>query len=415
MVLFVLLIVVLILFLGLGIDLGFSYITRANLSKAVDAAALMGAMNLSSGSNTAQAVALSAFDLNYGVSGRDAEPPHVDVQVFNDANNNLTVDVSASVNINTYFVRVLPQWNTLAVASSAEAVRDNVIMTLVLDTSGSMDPKRGPPPGGNGSGSGGGKYLPGAVTAFINTFDEKHDQAAVVSFNTVQSDVFFGGTAARPQPTQPFKTPIINAVNAFTWGGYTFSQGGLTNALVIENNATIPPNESAVKIVVFCTDGLANLVQDTFPCPPSTTLNYGGNDACPGVSFFDSIIGGNALCTVDDGGVPSCCEGASGFPSAAYGSMQPFICMEVTAEAQFRAIQVANQMRAAGIIVYSIGMGNDINLNFLQQIANDPALAGTPGYTPTTYDGQAVVANDVSQLSAVFQQIASKILLRLAK
>src|ERR1035437_10575269 len=85
MVLFVLLMVVLVLFIGLGIDLGFSYITRANLSKAVDAAALMGAMNLSQGTNTAQAVALSAFDLNYGVSSRDVNDPHVDVQIFNDA------------------------------------------------------------------------------------------------------------------------------------------------------------------------------------------------------------------------------------------------------------------------------------------------------------------------------------------
>ncbi len=228
MVLFVLLMVVLILFIGLGIDLGFSYITKANLSKSVDAAALLGAMNLPNGTNAAQSVALSAFDMNYGVSARDAAPPHVDVQVFNDANNNLNVDVSASVNINTYFVRILPQWATLAVASTAEAVRDNVIMTLVLDTSNSMDPTRGPPPGGNGTGSGGGQFLAGAVTAFINDFDENHDRAAMVTFNTIQSNVFFGGTVAQPQPTEPFKTPIINAVNAFndsTWTGpYVFAR-----------------------------------------------------------------------------------------------------------------------------------------------------------------------------------------------
>jgi Flp pilus assembly protein TadG len=419
MVLFVLLMVVLFLFIGLGVDLGFSYITKANLSKAVDAAALLGAMNLSNGTNTAQAVALGAFDLNYGVSSRDAEAPVVTVQIFNDSGNNEVVHVTASVNINTYFIRVMPalitgtSWKTLAVASDAEAVRDNVIMTLVLDTSGSMDPSRGPPPGGNGSGSGGGEFLPGAVTDFINNFDEKHDQAAMVTFSTIQSNVFFGGTPTQPQPTEPFKTPIINAVNAFNWTGYTFSQGGLTNALVIENNATISANESAVKIVVFCTDGLANLVQDTFPCRP-TPINYGGNDACPGVNFFDSNDT-NLLCSVDDGGVPSCCDGVSEFPSARTGSMLPFTCTNVTAEAQFRAIQVANQMRAAGIIVYSIGVGTGVNLNFLQQIANDPALVGTPGHVPTSFDGQAVVANDVSQLSTVFQQIASKILLRLAK
>src|ERR1017187_129094 len=276
MVLFVLLMVVLLLFIGLGIDLGFSYITRANLSKAVDAAALLGASSLSSGTNNAQAVALSAFDLNYGVSGRDAADPHVDVQIFNDVNGNQVVHVTATVSINTFFIRVLPQWTTLEVGSDAEATRANVVMTLVLDTSGSMIPTRGAPPGGDGTGSGGGLYLPGAVTAFINNFDDKHDQAAMVTFATIQSNVFYGGTQSQPKPTQPFKSQIIDVVNNFnnsTWDDYTFSQGGLTNGLVMENNATIPANESVVKVVVFCTDGRANIIQDTFDCPPNKTLN----------------------------------------------------------------------------------------------------------------------------------------------
>ena len=38
LILFVLFMFMLILFVGLGIDLGFAYITRARLSKAVDAA-----------------------------------------------------------------------------------------------------------------------------------------------------------------------------------------------------------------------------------------------------------------------------------------------------------------------------------------------------------------------------------------
>jgi hypothetical protein len=265
-----------------------------------------------------------------------------------------------------------------------------------------MDPKRGPPPGGNGSGSGGGQFLPGAVTAFINNFDERHDRAAMVTFNTIQSNVFFGGTVAQPNPTTPFKSPIIDAANAFTWTGFTFSQGGLTNALAIENNATLSANESAVKIVVFCTDGLANVIQDNFNCPPSAIMNYGGKDTCPGgVNFFDSTTGANICSTDNDGDVPSCCEGAGAFT-----------CSVVTAEAQSRAIQVANQMRQAGIVVYSIGVGNGVALGFLQQIANDP---NAPNYAPTSFDGEAVVANDVSTLTTVFQQIASKILLRLAK
>ena len=261
------------------------------------------------------------------------------------------------------------------------------------------------------------RSLPGAVTAFINNFDDTHDQAAMVTFATIPKNVFFGGSPARPQPTQPFKSQIIAAANALIWTNYTFSQGGLANALVMENNATIPVNESVVKVVVFCTDGLANIIQDTFDCPPATTMNYGGRDDCPaGIHFFDSSTGSNLCTLVSDGGVPPCCAGAiNGFPSAVSGPNQPFVCAAVNAEARFRAVQVAKQMRDAGIIVYSIGVGTGIDLNFLQQVANDPALARTPGYVPTSFDGQAVVANDVSQLGAVFQAIASKILLRLTK
>ena len=57
--------------------------------------------------------------------------------------------------------------------------------------------------------------------------------------------------------------------------------------------------------------------------------------------------------------------------------------------------------------MYSVGVGTGVNLIFLQQVANDP---GTPGYVPTPYDGEAVIANDPSQLNAVFQLIATKIM-----
>lgn len=66
-ILFVLFSIVLIVFVGLGIDLGFAYITKAELSKAVDAAALAGMRSLSSGTITASGVASATFAANYGV------------------------------------------------------------------------------------------------------------------------------------------------------------------------------------------------------------------------------------------------------------------------------------------------------------------------------------------------------------
>ena len=406
---FVLFMIVLIVFIGLGVDMGFAYMTRARLSKAVDSACLTGMRNLSQGKPAADKAARAAFSANYGTSGRDVPPGPAVVVNFGTVNNNAVIDVKATDSINTYFIRVLPLWKTLAVGSSAQATRADVNMTLVLDTSGSMDPKRGPPPGGDDSGSGGGKYLPAAVTTFINNFDDTLDSVGMVKFSVTQSDVVYAGNPH--QPTAPFKNAIITAVNAFVWNGATFSQGGLTNGLAMENSATIPPLEKVIKVVVFCTDGLANIVQDHFSCPASTTLNFGGQDAGTGVGFYDPSSG-NQLCWLNNGGSPSCCSAVSQFKSAINGSMQPFLRPNVSADAEFRAVQVANEMRKDGIIVYAIGVGTHINADFLAQVANDPSA---PGYVATSYDGAYVVANDVSQLSSVFQAIADKILLRLSK
>ena len=64
--LFALSLPVLILFMGLGVDLGFAFVTRANLSKAVDAAALAAMRNINQGQAQATAIAQSAFNTNYG-------------------------------------------------------------------------------------------------------------------------------------------------------------------------------------------------------------------------------------------------------------------------------------------------------------------------------------------------------------
>jgi von Willebrand factor type A domain-containing protein len=290
--------------------------------------------------------------------------------------------------------------NTLAATQRFYKVRITrvpVVMTLVLDTSGSMGVS---PP----SGSGGGAFLPNAVTTFINDFDEMIDKVAMVKFSTIQQNVFYGGSPS--QPTQPFKNTIIADVNAFTYNGSTFSQGGLTNALVLENNATISPSQNVAKVVVFFTDGLANLIQDTFSCPPATTMNFGGLDQGTGVEFFNPSSG-SLLCSLNNGGAPPCCSAVSQFTSAIDGSLQPFIRAYVSADATYRAVAVANQMRANGIAVYSIGVGTGVDLTFLQQVANDP---NAPGYIATPYDGEAVIANDPSQLSAVFQSIALKLM-----
>jgi Flp pilus assembly protein TadG len=134
--LFAVFLVVMILFVGMAIDLGYAYVTKANISKAVDAAALSGMNNLSQGQSTAEAIAKSAFTANYGSTGRDVSTPGATVTFTADASGNTLINVSASTTINTFFARIIPSLQTLQVGATAQATRAKLIMSLVLDRSG---------------------------------------------------------------------------------------------------------------------------------------------------------------------------------------------------------------------------------------------------------------------------------------
>ena len=386
--LFALSLPVLIAFLGLGVDLGFAFVTRANLSKAVDAAALAAMRNISQGQAQATAIAQSAFNTNYGSGiGRDLSPPVLNVAITADANNNTVINVSATTSINTLFLRVLSGLKTLKITSNAQATRPKLIMSLVLDRSGSMN------------NNGGAQALPPAVDNFLTYFDNNNDLIADVSFSSVSSvDVKMGTN---------FLNPITKAVNKMAFGGATYSQGGLLDGQTQINSVAVAAGANVVKVAVFFTDGWANTVENTLNCPPSTLLNFGGCAPpeaavgwCSGISFMDPVNGNTRSC------------GASSFPSQITGGPVSLTQTNIANDAMYRAIQVANSMRAQGIAIYSIGLGDKISQAFLQQVANDPASST---FDPNQPVGQAVFAATAADLQGVFQTIASEILLRLSQ
>jgi Flp pilus assembly protein TadG len=423
--LFALWIVVLIPFVGMSIDLAFAYITKAQLSKAVDAAALAGISNFYLGQSTAQSVATSTFKANFEPSGtlagRYTGQPTVNVTFSTDVAGNEVIQVQATATIKTFFIRALaiiggPNWNTMSVGDTGQATRAPVVMTLVLDRSGSM------------VSDGGSTYLPPAVINFINVFQDNVDKAAVVTFAT---------TPTNDVPmTTPFIAKVTTAANNITknnlWAGGTFSVGGMTNALAIENSVIISPGQNVIKAVVFFTDGLANMIPVTLSCSPTPWV-IGGEDQPVGstitevdfaptnlVITFDAQQNyanpakGYGGCSVNVGGcgknASSCCPGVTQFLSMD-GTLKDFCRANVTEDATNRVIAVANQMRANGIYVYSIGLSDGtLPVDFLQNVANDPA---GPQYNPSMPVGAALITGNGADLSQLFQQIASDIQLRL--
>ncbi len=385
---FVVLLPVLILFVGLTLDFGIAFVTKTALSKAADAAAITAMRNVKQGQSTAIALARNAFNANYAAFGSGSPVPTVNIAFATDGGNNQVANVSASTTLNTSFLTLLPGFKTLTVSSAAQTTRPKLIISLVLDKSGSMTL------------NGGATALPPAVTNFLSYFDDSSDRVAEVSFSTLSSVDVSVRTG--------FTSPISSAVNRMKFGGYTYSQAGLLDGQSQLNSVTVAAGENVVKVAVFFTDGWANMIKDNLQCPAATLLNFGGCSPpeqtagwCSGYVFLDPVTAGSRSC-----------KGATTFPSQSAGAAMPLNIKNISDDAMYRANTVATSMRAQGIIVYSIGLGDKISRQFLQQAANDPA---SPSFDNTQPIGEAVFAPTSAELQGVFQDIANRILLRLSQ
>jgi len=394
--LFAFLLPLLILFVGFGIDFGFAYYTKAELSKAADAAALAGMRNLGRGQAEAQAMANSEFDMNFNTTSTlFVAPPTVTVGFSTDANGNPTVTVTPQVAMKTFFIKLLPAYKTLNISSVSQATRPPIILSLVLDRSGSMND------------NGGSNALSPAVQDFLGYFLENTDRLSEVSFSsTSRVDV---------PMSKNFNYQITSSLNRMNFGGATFAQGGLLDGQS-QINGVSNPGTNAVKVAVFFTDGWANTNQDKLSCgggwgwgwgSGSTLVNYGGCSPveaqagwCSGVSFLSPNNGQSTTCN------------ASTFPDQLTGRNESLTQTHICNDAMYRAEQLANTMRSQGITIYSIGLGDKINQSYLQQVANDPA---SPTYDANEPVGLAAFAPTANDLERVFQTIASKIILRLTQ
>jgi Flp pilus assembly protein TadG len=407
--------VVLLLFVGLAIDFGLAYVTKARLGKAVDAATLSGANYLYQGQDKATAIAQSSFAMNYPTTGLDVAAPIVNVTFpIDPATGNTLIAVQANATTHTFFIGLLPSFKTLSVSASAQANRAHVIMTVVLDRSSSMNT------------NGGATYLGQAVNQLVTPFDDTLDSVAMVSFaSNVTTNV--------PMPPDPqtggFKTPIANAARALNFNGHTFSDGGLKQAIVQNDSKAI--KGSILKVVVFFTDGYANTIQDTLVCngasdPIATKSsvgvqwNYGGyspQDGGVGVGFMNPTSGAE-VCTIHSATGPNtCCSVPGTFPAASNSGVQTDINQTtVGIEAQYRAIATADSMRsdpAGKMTVYAIGLGTAASMyDSFYRIANDPRSSTFNSRLPV---GQAYFANNASELPDIFSQLAYKILLRMTQ
>ncbi len=402
---FVIFLLVMILSVALAIDLGYAYVTKANLSKAVDAAALKGILSISQGQGAATTVAQNAFAANYGLSGRDYSTPVPSVTYTTDANGNTFINVSATATIKTFFARMLPSLQTLQISGSAQATRAKLIMSTVLDRSGSMD------------NNGGMTALKGAVPSFVDYFDNVNDNVAMISFGSNVKTDFAMHTS--------FQQPIKTAVAGLQASGATFALGGMQAAQTQNNKIVVPAGQNVGKVIVFFTDGYANTVgSDNLTCAGYPTVNYGGNAPSEGtdIFFMDPVTGNtlsNGTCYIKNNQQPKCCT-AKKFPAQQPGNSGTYTTANITNESEYRMLQLANTLWTAvpPTTIYTIGLGQDIDTPFMKQLANDPS---SPTYNSAFPSGLYLGVTNcpstacTAELQTAFQTIAAQILLRLTR
>ncbi len=446
MVIFALVLPILILFAGLAIDAGICYVTKAKLSTSVDAACLTGMKNLTAGQTIAGQLATDMFQANFGPN-----PPVPTVTFPTDAYGDQQVKVTATANVHTFFIRYLSQWASVPVSALAVSTRGKLAMSIVLDRSGSMTT------------DGGGAAIQAGVPIFVNDFDDTLDSVALISFSS-NARIDFA-------MSNHFKTPITNAVKNMNFVGGTFGTGAGSNPVLLtdpnapplsmaklQNDTILPqPGQNLTKAVVYFTDGLMNAVQDKIYClgkdsniNNKTLVNYGGCDVtagscAPAVHFLDPTSATADWGNCNSGG-DNCSTGlvynSSGakcydingslvrkFVSQQDGSSQYLTMANVTAEAQYRAIQTAKALRTdttlPTVYIYTIGL-NDTKHPMAQSTKDFLAgLANDPDYPLTYIKGQpqgeffyipdCPGSNCTPELTAVFQTIAAKILLRLTQ
>ena len=231
-----------LLFTGLAVDTGRSYVVKAQLTKAVDGAALAAARNLNGGDPAGEAARVfrANFPAGYlgtsSVTDPSSDPNFFSTQVISSTGVNI-VTVRASAVVPTTFM-VLGGFSNVTVNSTGEAQRRMVDLSLVLDVSGSLG-WRWP-------------YIHDAAVAFIDSFDAAGDRLALITYGN-------GVQVVQPMPaTRGFnKSAMMAAVPTTLPGGWTPMGEGIYRGW--DELRSVPNGtQSGLRVIVLFTDGSAN-------------------------------------------------------------------------------------------------------------------------------------------------------------
>jgi Flp pilus assembly protein TadG len=234
----------LLLATGLAVDAGRAYVVKAQLTKAVDGAALGAARHLNSGNPRGEAEQIFKANFPAGYMGTSSvTDPTTAGDFFTLVTDNVTavsrITIKASTVLPTTFMK-LGNFDQVTVGASGEATRRMVDLSLILDVSGSIG-WRWP-------------YVRDAARTFVDAFDPLHDRVSLITYST-GSVVLDQMPASRGFDRAKVKADIPNGLP----GGSTAMAEGLYRGW--DELRTVPAGQqSSLRIIVLFTDGATNSV-----------------------------------------------------------------------------------------------------------------------------------------------------------
>jgi Flp pilus assembly protein TadG len=237
----------LLLFAGLAVDTGRAWVVKAQLSKAVDAAALGAARNLGGGDPQGQATKIFLANFPAGFGGSTVADPTGAAGFFTMATDNVAaktvITVTASADVPTTFMK-LGTFDLVSVSALGQATRRMVDLSLVLDVSSSIGSQW--------------SDVRDASRVFVDSFDQVHDRLALMTFSN--------GAAVLDQmpPGRGFdKAKLKSDIPQNLPGGSTNTVEGIYRSW--DELRSVPNGtQSTLRIIVLFTDGASNSVDGNY-------------------------------------------------------------------------------------------------------------------------------------------------------
>lgn len=236
----------LIAIVGLVFSAGMSFMVKAKLNAATDAAGLAAARAISNGNSqteqaaNARAAAQRFFNANFPSSYLMSTATLNDVGVVFSASE-VTITVSASATLPVALFGGFSGGGTMSPGVLTETKRKDLDMILVMDTSGSL--------------SGSAANVRSSAVTFLKQFNASRDRVGLVhfAFGSIVDD------AIRPITRGFDRDSMTTHINAFQFSGSTASPEGMWRARdQINSVPTTNNNRSNLRVIVFFSDGAPN-------------------------------------------------------------------------------------------------------------------------------------------------------------